>query len=106
MVFTSMGFYPVTPGVPVFDAVSIKLDNGKTFLLSAANNSRVNKYIQSVKLNGNASLRITGPLSGSGGLNKTNAETLVLTGGKLPAPPSHPDLQIPRVSKSECPHLL
>jgi putative alpha-1,2-mannosidase len=54
-----MGFYPVTPGVPVytlgspiFDDVSIKLENGKTFRLSAANNSRENKYIQSVKLNG------------------------------------------------------
>jgi predicted alpha-1,2-mannosidase len=59
VVFSMMGFYPVTPGVPVytlgspvFDDVSIKLDNGKTFRLSAANNSRDNKYIQSVKLNG------------------------------------------------------
>ena len=59
VVFTSMGFYPVTPGVPVytlgspvFDDVSIRLDNGKTFRLSTSNNSRENKYIQSVKLNG------------------------------------------------------
>jgi putative alpha-1,2-mannosidase len=59
VVFTSMGFYPVTPGVPVytlgspvFDDVSIRLHNGKTFRLSTSNNSRENKYIQSVKLNG------------------------------------------------------
>jgi predicted alpha-1,2-mannosidase len=59
VVFTSMGFYPVTPGVPaytmgspLFDDVSIKLDNGKTFRLSATNNSRDNKYIQSIQLNG------------------------------------------------------
>lgn len=61
VVFTSMGFYPVTPGVPVytlgspvFDGVSIRLGNGKTFRLSASDNSRENKYIQSVKLNGKA----------------------------------------------------
>lgn len=59
VVFTMMGFYPVTPGVPaytlgspVFDDVSIKIENGKTFRISAANNSRENKYIQSIKLNG------------------------------------------------------
>jgi predicted alpha-1,2-mannosidase len=59
VVFTMMGFYPVTPGVPVytlgspiFDDVSIRLENGKIFRLTASNNSRKNKYIQSVKLNG------------------------------------------------------
>jgi predicted alpha-1,2-mannosidase len=59
VVFSMMGFYPVTPGVPVytlgspvFDDVSIPLDHGKTFRLSAANNSRENKYIQNIKLNG------------------------------------------------------
>jgi predicted alpha-1,2-mannosidase len=59
VVFTMMGFYPITPGVPaytlgspVFDDVSIRLENGKIFRLTASNNSRENKYIQSVKLNG------------------------------------------------------
>jgi predicted alpha-1,2-mannosidase len=59
VVFSMMGFYPATPGVPVytlgspvFDDVSVKLDNAKTFRLTAANNSREDKYIQSVKLNG------------------------------------------------------
>jgi len=61
VVFTMMGFYPITPGVPaytlgspVFDDVSIRLENGKIFRLTASNNSRENKYIQSVKLNGKA----------------------------------------------------
>lgn len=61
VVFSMMGFYPVTPGVPtydlgspVFDRVTIRLENGKTFKLIAKNNSPNNKYIQSVKLNGKA----------------------------------------------------
>jgi predicted alpha-1,2-mannosidase len=60
VVFSSMGFYPVTPGIPVytigspvFEKVSIELNNGKTFNLIANNNSPENKYIHSAKLNGN-----------------------------------------------------
>ena len=59
VVFSMMGFYPVTPGVPaydfgspVFDRVAIRLENGKTIKLIAKNNSAGNKYIQSIKLNG------------------------------------------------------
>ncbi|WP_028298705.1 GH92 family glycosyl hydrolase [Olivibacter sitiensis] len=59
VVFSSMGFYPVTPGLPVytigspiFSKVSIKLQNGKTFTLRAKGASPINKYIQSAKLNG------------------------------------------------------
>ncbi|MCU0785171.1 MAG: GH92 family glycosyl hydrolase [Verrucomicrobia bacterium] len=59
VVFSMMGFYPVTPGVPVydlgspvFDRVAIRLHNGKTLQIFARNNSRDNKYIQSLKLNG------------------------------------------------------
>jgi predicted alpha-1,2-mannosidase len=59
VVFSSMGFYPVTPGLPVytigspvFSDVAIALSNGKTFKLLAKNASVVNKYIQSAKLNG------------------------------------------------------
>jgi len=61
VVFTAMGFYPVTPGIPVyaitspwFNRVTIDLPNGKKFTLIANNNSRKNKYIQSATLNGNA----------------------------------------------------
>lgn len=59
VVFSSMGFYPVTPGKPVytigspvFSKVVIHLENGKDFTLIAHNCSEVNKYIQSATLNG------------------------------------------------------
>ena len=54
-----MGFYPVTPGIPVynigsplFQSIKIDLKNGKTFEIEALNNSEENKYIQSATLNG------------------------------------------------------
>jgi predicted alpha-1,2-mannosidase len=59
VVFSMMGFYPVTPGVPiydlcspVFDRITIKLHNGKTLTILCKDNSRDNKYIQSIRLNG------------------------------------------------------
>ncbi|WP_426330179.1 GH92 family glycosyl hydrolase [Pedobacter sp. R-06] len=59
VVFSSLGFYPLTPGLPVytigsplFEKSSIRLDNGKTFTVNANGSSVVNKYIQSAKLNG------------------------------------------------------
>jgi len=65
VVFSMMGLYPVTPGVPVYDVVSpvfdrvtIKLHNGKTFTINARNNSADNKYLQSVKLNGQSQSRV------------------------------------------------
>jgi putative alpha-1,2-mannosidase len=59
-VFSMMGFFPVTPGIPVyavgspvFDRITIRLpENGKTFTIVAKNNSAENKYIQSATLNG------------------------------------------------------
>lgn len=59
VVFSSMGFYPIVPGKPVytigspvFSKVTIDLQNGKQFTLVANNCSVVNKYIQSARLNG------------------------------------------------------
>jgi predicted alpha-1,2-mannosidase len=59
VVFSSMGFYPVTPGIPeytigspVFENVSIALPNKKQFTVIAHNSSVVNKYIQQAKFNG------------------------------------------------------
>lgn len=59
VVFSMMGFYPVTPGVPVynicspvFDKVTIRLDNGKNFSIVCRHNSSDNKYIESIRLNG------------------------------------------------------
>ena len=61
VVFSMMGFYPVTPGVPIYDLgspvfsrVTIRLENGKFLDLIANNNSADNKYIQSVTINGRA----------------------------------------------------
>lgn len=59
VVFSSMGFYPMTPGKPeytigspVFEKVSIDLPNGKKFKVLANHASVVNKYIQSAKFDG------------------------------------------------------
>lgn len=59
VVFSSMGFYPVTPGLPiytigspVFSKVNIQLQNGKQFRITAKNSSERNKYIQNAKFNG------------------------------------------------------
>lgn len=59
VVFSAMGFYPVTPGIPkysitspLFNKITINLPNRKKFTLIAHNNSRKNKYIQSATLNG------------------------------------------------------
>ncbi|MCD6355215.1 MAG: GH92 family glycosyl hydrolase [Prolixibacteraceae bacterium] len=59
VVFSSMGFYPITPGIPVytigsplFSKITINLTNGKQFIISAPNCSVKNKYIQSAKFNG------------------------------------------------------
>ena len=59
VVFSQMGFYPVTPGSPtynigspVFTDVKIDLGNGNTFEIKANNASEENKYVQSARLNG------------------------------------------------------
>ncbi|PKL83064.1 MAG: sugar hydrolase [Ignavibacteriae bacterium HGW-Ignavibacteriae-3] len=58
-VFSAMGFYPVTPGQntyaigsPIFNKVTINLENGKKFIITAINNSEENKYIQTASFNG------------------------------------------------------
>lgn len=59
IVFSCMGFYPVTPGLPVytigspvFEKSKINLPNGKTFTVNAPGCSEKNKYIQEAFLNG------------------------------------------------------
>jgi predicted alpha-1,2-mannosidase len=58
-VFSSMGFYPVCPGVneyvlgaPLFKKVTVQLENGNTIGISAGENSADNRYVQSLKVNG------------------------------------------------------
>lgn len=59
VVFSQLGFYPVTPGLPIyvigspfFEKSEVTLENGKTFTIIAENFSKDNKYIQSATLNG------------------------------------------------------
>lgn len=58
LVFSSMGFYPVTPGSvdyiigsPWFKETTINLENGKKFTIEANNQSEENVYVQSISLN-------------------------------------------------------
>ena len=59
VVFTSMGLYPMTPGLPyyditspVFEKTTINLQNGKTFTVVADGASKTKKYIQKAFING------------------------------------------------------
>lgn len=59
VVLSMAGFYPVTPGIPVynigspvFEKTVISLENGKTFTVNAVVTSADNKYVQSAELNG------------------------------------------------------
>lgn len=59
-VMSAMGFYSVTPGLdyyaigsPVFDKITINLENGKKFEIIAKNNGQRNIYIQSAIFNEN-----------------------------------------------------
>ena len=59
LVFSAMGFYPVTPGItnyilgsPLFDKITLNLENGNQFIINAKNQSRENVYVQDVLMNG------------------------------------------------------
>jgi predicted alpha-1,2-mannosidase len=58
-VLSAAGFYPVTPGDPIyaigsplFPQVRFNLENGKSFVIKARRASKINSYIQSATLNG------------------------------------------------------
>jgi predicted alpha-1,2-mannosidase len=58
-VFSALGFYPVCPatdqyvlGAPLFPKATLHLPNGKTIVLNAPANSAANRYVQTVRLNG------------------------------------------------------
>ena len=58
-VISAMGLYSVCPGTdqyvigsPVFPKMTVHLENGKTLIIEAENNSLKNPYIQSASLNG------------------------------------------------------
>lgn len=59
LMFTAMGFYPVTPGSnqyvigrPFTDRTTLNLPNGRRFVISTDGLADANRYIQSVTLNG------------------------------------------------------
>ena len=58
-VFSALGFYPVTPattqyviGSPLFDRVTLALQDGKEFVIETTDNQPENVYIESATLNG------------------------------------------------------
>ena len=58
-IFSSLGFYPVTPGTtqyvigsPLFDKVTMTLEDGKQFVIQTKDNKKLNHYIDSAVLNG------------------------------------------------------
>ena len=58
-VFSSMGFYPVCPastqyvlGTPLFKKMTVQLENGKSFVINAPNNSKATPYIEKMTING------------------------------------------------------
>jgi len=59
VVFSSMGFYPVTPGIPiytigspVFEKITIALGGDKRFTVIAKGSSKTNKYVQRAAFDG------------------------------------------------------
>ena len=58
-VFSAMGFYPVCPaagqyvlGAPLFNKITLTLENGKKVIINASNNSADNKYVNTLTYNG------------------------------------------------------
>ncbi|WP_101690173.1 GH92 family glycosyl hydrolase [Dysgonomonas massiliensis] len=59
VVFSMLGFYPVTPGMPVyvigspfFETATVNLENGKAVQITTSNYAKENKYIQSMTIDG------------------------------------------------------
>jgi len=58
-VFSAMGFYPVCPGSneyvlgsPLFKSVTLNLENGKQVVIQSSNNSKANRYVSAMTVNG------------------------------------------------------
>lgn len=58
-VFSAIGFYPVCPGTdqyilasPLFKSVKLNLENGRQVIIEADNNSKINRYVNSMSVNG------------------------------------------------------
>lgn len=58
-VFSALGFYPVCPGSTKYDlgsplvtSAALRLENGRTLVIEAKNQSETNVYVRQVLLNG------------------------------------------------------
>ena len=63
-VFSAMGFYPVCPGVneyvvgaPLFQKVTLQLENGNELVVNAPGNNAQNRYVNELKINGKVSTK-------------------------------------------------
>jgi len=90
-VLNAMGFYQVCPGKPVysigrplFDEAAIRLQNGNTFTIITHNNSRDNKYVRKIILNGE---ELAAPFFNHQDI--VNGGTLELTMGAEPLMPDN-----------------
>lgn len=100
VVFSQLGFYPVTPGMPmynigspVFENATLHLENGSDFTITTKNYAPENKYIQSATLNGkewNQSWFAHSDLSNGGTLELVMGDKANKSWGSDPnnAPPS------------------
>ncbi len=57
-VFSAMGFYPVCPGTdeyvfgaPLFDKITLQLENGNEFVINSEYNSKENIFVDEIRLN-------------------------------------------------------
>lgn len=60
-IFSALGFYPVCPasdqyvlGAPLFNKVSLTLENGKQIVINAKDNSAQNRFVDALTVNGKA----------------------------------------------------
>lgn len=58
-VFSAMGFYPVCPGSneyalgsPLFKKMTVNLENGKSVVITAKNNGKENRYVETMRVSG------------------------------------------------------
>lgn len=98
VVFSSMGLYPMTPGLPyyditspVFEKTTINLENGKKFTVVAAGSSKTKKYIQKAFINGK---EISSPFISHEDI--MNGGTLELILDELPNKDWGKNVEIPR----------
>jgi predicted alpha-1,2-mannosidase len=58
-VFSALGFYPVCPGTdqyvvgsPLFNKMTVHLENGNTIEINAPDNSKETRYVSGIRING------------------------------------------------------